>query len=47
MHRDRENEKGNRDGEEEWKVHRSPVPVCVMGDSLLLAAVPWLAELVD
>lgn len=44
-HREGKNEKGNRDGEEKWKVHHPPVPVCIMGDRLLLAAVPWLAEL--
>lgn len=46
-HREGENEKGNRDGEEEWKVHQSPMPVCIVGDTLLLAAVPRLTELVD
>lgn len=46
-HREGENEKGNRDGEEGWKVHHLSVPVCIMGDTLLLAAVPWLTELVD
>lgn len=46
-HREGQNEKGNRDGEKEWKVHHPPVPVCITGDRLLLAAVPWLAELVD
>lgn len=30
-HREGENEKGNRDGEEVWKVHHPPVPVCSHG----------------
>lgn len=46
-HREGENEKGNRDRKEEWMVHHPLVPVCIMGDRLLLAAVPWLAELID
>lgn len=46
-HREGENEKGNRDREKEQKVHHPLLPVCIMGDRPLLAAVPWLAELVD
>lgn len=45
--REGEDEEGNRDGELEREAHRSPVLVYIMGDGLLLAAVPWPAALME
>lgn len=42
-----EDEGGNRDGEKKHEAHHSPVLVYIMGDRLLLAAVPWPAALME